>query len=94
MNDGETQEFARPDLGPAATVTPWYAGLDTGAGAHERVQKLADPALGATPRKVHSARNADLAQITWRLGIAVLVLCALALAGLITLEIILASSLP
>jgi hypothetical protein len=93
MNDGETQEFRLEDLGPPQEIQSAYCPPQTPLilGLTER---FADPALGATPRKVHSVRNADLARITWRLAIIVLVLCTVVLAGLIALEIALFDSIP
>jgi hypothetical protein len=105
MNDGETQELRfqqheelqrainLPETDPSQVVH----GFDWRAAPPEwdvTVSRFADPALGATPRRVHSVRNADLARLTWRLAIMVLVLCAAVMAGGITLEVLLYRMIP
>lgn len=92
MDGDETQEFMLDDLGPPQEAY-WQPGHPMGS-AVPLTERFASPALGATPRRVHSARNADLARVTWRLGIVVLVLCVLVLAGGAALEIVLFSMIP
>jgi len=100
---GKTQEFSMIDLGPPAEVMfQPPAGLSAEALAafqqhgsaaalrqdrHRAVTRLADPALGATPRKVHRLRDVDPWHrlIPW-LAVIILVICVIAGIGVLALE--------
>jgi hypothetical protein len=81
-SDGETQEFARADFViPPEVLSVYHAAVSPGPAAIRR--RLASPALGATPRKVHALPDA----LVRALVTVVLVLAGIALLGLIALEI-------